>query len=88
MQYMQVVCIGYGKIGYGICTKLRELGIRPKVLEKDSMRTIQAVRDGCDILLEKDFKNIDLIFVRPVQKSRYFRFSLYQRWNLPSLCNI
>ena len=69
MQYMQVVCIGYGKIGYGICTKLRELGIRPKVLEKDSMRTIQAVRDGCDILLEKDFKNIDLIFCATGSKS-------------------
>ncbi|SHN66198.1 S-adenosylhomocysteine hydrolase [Butyrivibrio hungatei DSM 14810] len=62
IQYMNVACVGYGKIGYGICSRLREMGVKPKVIEKDSIRAIQAVRDGCDVLHEKDFSQIDLIF--------------------------
>ncbi|QLB52564.1 NUDIX domain-containing protein [Streptococcus sanguinis] len=69
IQYMKVACIGYGRIGYGICTKLRELGIKPIVIEKNSIRAIQAIRDGCDVLLEKDFSNIDLIFCATGSKS-------------------
>lgn len=32
LQYMTVACIGYGKIGRGICSKLREMGVKPYVL--------------------------------------------------------
>ncbi len=69
IQYMNVACIGYGKIGYGICSKLRELGVKPKVIEKNSVRAVQAVRDGCEILLKKNFSGIGLIFCATGEKS-------------------
>ena len=59
---MNVACIGYGKIGYGICSRLREIGIKPKVIEKDHIRSVKAVRDGCEILINRDLSNIDIVF--------------------------
>ena len=62
IKYMNVACIGYGKIGYGICSRLREIGIKPKVIEKDHIRSVKAVRDGCEILINRDLSDVDIVF--------------------------
>lgn len=62
IQYMNVACIGYGNIGSGICSRLRELGIKPKIIEKNYIKSITAVKDGCEILIDKNLSNIDIVF--------------------------
>ena len=62
LQYMTVACIGYGKIGRGICSKLREMGLRPYVLELNNILAIEAIREGCIYLPDKNFAEMDVIF--------------------------
>ena len=66
---MRVACIGYGKIGRGICAKLREIGIKPYVLEKNEMLSIEAIREGCMHLEDKNFSNVDIIFEKQGHKA-------------------
>lgn len=62
LQYMTVACIGYGKIGRGICSKLREIGVKPYVLELNDILLIEAIREGCIYLPDKNFTDVDIIF--------------------------
>lgn len=69
LQYMNVACIGYGKIGKGICLKLKEMGVKPEILEINNIRAVEAVRDGCKFLFNKDNLNFDIIFCATGSKS-------------------
>ena len=62
LRYMNVACIGYGKIGKGICNQLSKLGVKPKIIECNSIRCIEAIRNGCEFLETSNLSNIDILF--------------------------
>lgn len=62
LNYMKVSCIGYGKIGRGICAHLRSVGVTPTVIEKNPLRSIIASRDGNNIALNPDLSATDIVF--------------------------
>lgn len=62
IQFMDCACIGYGKIGRGICTQLRKNQITPTVFEKNPKRLIEALRDGNLTSRDFDIYNKEVIF--------------------------
>jgi adenosylhomocysteinase len=55
--------IGYGKIGRSIAQHLMQRGIKPCVVEIDSLRSVTAFREGCTVR-HRDWanRNVDVIF--------------------------
>lgn len=70
IDYMACTVVGYGKIGSGIAGKLKRLGIKPVVLEKNPQRLVRALNDNCIARpLEEALHTSEVVFCATGTKS-------------------